>query len=418
MMRNGRGTSVWRKLPGALASMALVVAATSPAGAAVANKQKRHQRTERLVVLAAGATPLRLPPQGGSATVTASVRGATTCWATAYGGPHNVRVSVPKPRSCTDGAYRQALLIGPNVTKSPVVVKLKLTVEGANGQIAGRAFRVTVSARHVAPPRPDHAAAPVVLRASATPARLPAGGGQVVVAGSVRGATSCRLDVLSQKGPGKREPGQKGLKVTLPKPVACSDGMYGQPVTVGPNKSALPVTVKLALVATGAKGANARGVFYVVLASPSKVGITPVGELPSGVLVRAVRATAPLGRSHVASAPVTGLGVVVHVATKALRGLGRRAPTLRLVLSDMAGQLVASAPVPSTCGRYLVKFSKPVPPSTLLLFGLEQRWGRSTWVPDGARAFFDLARSPISFTVQGPRGNSTPVVLEKGATTC
>ena len=389
----------------------------------VVGKHKSTRPAERLVVLRAGVAPHQFPSKGGRATITASVKGATTCWVTTTGGPYSVKVSIPKPVRCAGGSYKQVLTFGPNVTKSAVVVKLKLTVDGANGKIANRALFVVVAGRHVVLPHSPKATPPAVLRASATPAQLSANGGLVVAAGSVRGATTCRLVVLSTKELGNKGPstkghsnkalGGKGLQVTLPKPVACSAGMYGQPVTFGPNKSAGTVTVKLALIATGTKGASARGVFYVVQTGQGAPSAVPVGMLPLGVSVKVVGATGSLGRSHVASTSVASLPVVVHMAATGLGG-----PAHRLTFSDVQGQVMASVPAPSTCGQYLVKFSKPVPPSTLLLLGLVQRWGKGTWVPDGPRVFFTLAHSPIAFTVQGAKSGSTPVILGKGATAC
>jgi hypothetical protein len=52
-----------------------------------------------------------------------------------------------------------------------------------------------------------------------------------------------------------------GVKVTLPKPSACSDGQYREMVAFGPSPGHSPVVVKLGLL-TG----SARGVFYVVVA--------------------------------------------------------------------------------------------------------------------------------------------------------
>jgi|GEM_PF-3636017 len=405
-----------------LAAAAALLAATSPALAAQQTRNahamagshaktsdhRSHRAAEKLVIVAADVTPRLLPLKGGHVTVKASVLGATTCWATTVGGPYSVKVPTTKPKQCAGGSYEQVLTFGPNAAQSVVVVKVQLTVAGADGRIATRAFEIKEDGRHVAVPRSARAAATEVLRASATPSQLPANGGQVSVTGSVRGAVSCRLKVLTIKGFAG-----KGVKVTLPKPVPCSDGLYGQEATFGPNASADPATVKLALVATGGDAASAQGVFYVVVSGKSQAAATPPGALPSGAAVQIVKGIQALGHPRAAAGAVSSVAVIVHVVGKALSG-----PARRLAFRDMQGQLVASAPAPSACGQYTVKFSKPVPTTTLLLLGLEQHWDNGTWVPDGAQVFFDLASSPIAFTVRSTRSSGTPVVAEEGQRTC
>ena len=99
---------------------------------------------------------------------------------------------------------------------------------------------------------------PAVLSVSATPTTLPTGGGTVVVAGRVRDAATCQLQLLSQ---------QSFPVIYSHNPKPCTSGSYSASITIGANPSAVRRTVAFALVARNGTSASS-GRFYIVLSSP------------------------------------------------------------------------------------------------------------------------------------------------------
>ena len=214
---------------------------------------------------------------------------------------------------------------------------------------------------------------PIVLSAGAEPGQLPAGGGQVTVVGSVRGAKTCRLAVL----------GDHGIKVSLPAPAKCMDGQYGKTVGFGPDKGLSPVTVKLGLFA-----GTARGVFYVVVAGRTHRAVPAALDrsLPPGTTVELARAHGAL-HAHTSYTSVSAVGLDIH---------GAKAPAgsrWRLAVYGIDGRLVATAPYGA--GRFLLHFSRPVPAGAELSLGVQEHWAGRTWLPAGIPTWFDVARSPV-----------------------
>lgn len=359
-----------------------------------------------LAILRSSATPYELAPSGGRTVVSADLRDATSCWVAAVGGPYPVSVSKAKPGKCTSGRYEQAVYFGPNKTRSPVIVALRLSVAGRNGKIVTAPFHVLVRAappRSLLPvgtkPKPVTAVPPAVLRARATPGQLNAAGGTAMVIGEVRGATTCHLAVLADRG----------AQVTIPGPEPCSAGMFGQLIKLGPNHAKVAVAIKLALIATGSKGARAQGVFYVVLTGTSAP--LPPGALPPGVSVK-VSTTKSLPKATHATGPVSETVVVVHTTAGAPSG-----QTVRLAFSDAVGAIVATAAIPRGCGQFLIEFSKPLPRTTILLLGAQRRFGKGPWMPAGPPMFFDLTSSAV-FTVNYIRGIQSLSISPRGSASC
>lgn len=124
------------------------------------------------------------------------------------------------------------------------------------------------------------APAPIVVAAYASPSALPANGGQAVVVGVVRGASTCKVEVTSGHG----------LDITVPGPFACSSGTVdSQVVSIGPNPSTSRAVVGLVLFA-----GHARGEFYITVA----------GQVPQpGAMGRAGARENAAGRTASAGVP-------------------------------------------------------------------------------------------------------------------
>ena len=270
------------------------------------------------------------------------------------------------------------------------------------------ASRVHQHPSHVARPSAKKAPPrPAVLVADATPAQLPSSGGAVTVTGSVRGATRCRLAVLKDSG----------IKVALPEPDGCFDGMYGETVRFGPDKTDRPVTIKLGLFAAGPKSTSSPGAFYVVVAGKSAAAPfllprqLPPATTTKAVAGKAVPAQAWLPRTSTTT--VTGVAVYVHYAPKVLRS-GQK---WRLAIYDVEDQVIATAPASTSCGsgqRFWLHFGKPVPARSEVSLGLEQGWAGS-WVPASDMAYFQLARSPVVLVVAAAKDGGMPVVSVRRA---
>lgn len=366
----------------------------------------KHKPVNPLAILRSSATPYELAPSGGRTVVSADLRDATSCWVAAVGSPYPVSVSKAKPKQCTSGRYEQAVYFGPNKTRSPVIVTLRLSVAGRNGKIVTAPFHVLVRAappRSLLPvgakPKPVTAGPPAVLRARATPGQLNAAGGTAMVIGEVRGATTCHLAVLADHG----------VQVTLPRQVPCHVGMYGQLIRLGPNHAKTAAVLKLALIATGVKGASAQGVFYVVLTGTSAP--LPPGALPPGVSVK-VLATKSLPKGTHATGPVSETAVVVHATAGAPSD-----QTVRLAFSDAVGAIVATAAIPRGCGQFLIEFSKPIPRTTVLLIGAQRHFGKGPWMPEGPPVFFNFTSSAV-FTVNYVKGIQALSIAPGGSATC
>jgi len=122
-----------------------------------------------------------------------------------------------------------------------VLLSLSLTMAGMMATALA-----PIVASQAAQAGPAHVA---VLTAQASPDSLPSAGGAVNVVSKVKGDAVCSVAVL----------GDHGVAVWRPKPTRCS-GLYRAELRFGRNALPAPVTVKLGLIAGGA-----RGVFYVVV---------------------------------------------------------------------------------------------------------------------------------------------------------
>ena len=243
-----RKRALWRTGMAAVASVALVAplaALPSPVAAAQGHS----------AVLAAYASPSSLPSTGGTAMAIGKVRDASTC-RVAVLGDHGVKVSLPKPASCSDGQYHERLGFGPNVGQAPVVVKLGLLAGSSRG-----VFYVVVAAS------PAH---PAVLEARAYPWELPAKGGWTLVIGHTRDAKTCHLVALGWKHP------------VLPSQ-SCSAGTFTEKLWLSPNEKHVAESQAFELVAAG--NATAMGKFFVRLAPapvpPAVTTTTSVASSPA-----------------------------------------------------------------------------------------------------------------------------------------
>lgn len=259
-----RKKALWRTAMAVMASAAFMVPLTA-LSAPVASASARHP-----VVLAAHAGPPSLPSAGGAVMAIGKVRDATTC-RLAVLGDHGVKISLPKPVSCTDGQYRERLVFGPDTRRAPVVVKLGLLAGGAKG-----VFYVVVA------PSPAHTA---VLEAKANPWELPAKGGWTTVIGKVRNARTCHLLALGWKHP------------TLPSQ-NCSSGTFTEKLWLSANEKHVAKSQVFELVATG--GTTATGKFFVRLA-PAPV--PPVVTTTTAVTSSPATSTPPVTSGITTGAP-------------------------------------------------------------------------------------------------------------------
>ncbi len=202
-------------------------------------------------VLLAHATPAALTAAGGQVIVTGAVEHAASCQLRLLSRQSFPVVYSHNPTTaCSGGSFSAHVTIGAN--PSPVRRTVAFALVARNGPFTflGR-FYVALSAR----------IAPSVLSAQATPGTLGPNGGQVVVTGAVKHATSCQLRLLSR---------QSFPVVYSHNPTtACSGGSFSADVTIGANPSRVRRTVAFVLVARNGPSAFA-GPFYVSLAASTK----------------------------------------------------------------------------------------------------------------------------------------------------
>jgi|GEM_PF-3833787 len=218
-------------------------------------------------VLSARALPGALPDSGGKVEVVSQVRGAKSC-RLAVLGDHGVKVSLPEQASCSDGSYREPVVLGPNHSKSPVTVKLGLFADRSRG-----VFYVVVAGA----PTP---ARPAVLEAKATPWQLPATGGWTKVVGKVRDAKSCHLVALGWQHP------------VLPAQ-GCAAGSFSEKLWLSPNAQHVAKSQAFELVAVG--NGSAIGKFFVRLA--------PAPEAPPTTVTPTTKPATPTPTTIPASTP-------------------------------------------------------------------------------------------------------------------
>jgi hypothetical protein len=109
----------------------------------------------------------------------------------------------------------------------------------------------------------------LVLSARATPAELPPTGGQVHVAGTLKDATTCQLELLSHQS----------FPVVYASNIRPCARSFSAQVTIGANPTALKRTIAFALVARNRSSAFT-GHFYVMLQKPPNPMISSVSASP------------------------------------------------------------------------------------------------------------------------------------------
>ena len=212
-------------------------------------------------VLSVRATSGTLAAGGGTVAVTGRVEHASSCQLQLLSRQSFPVVYSHNPTSaCHDGNYSAHVTIGANPTPVPRVVAFDLIARNSTSGFTGR-FYVLLAA---APPA-------IVLSARATPGTLAVGGGTVAVAGKVKHATSCQLELLSH---------QSFPVVYSHNPKDCLSGAYSARVVIGANPSPISRTVSFALVARN-KTSSFTGRFYVVLAAPPPPPTTTTATVPA-----------------------------------------------------------------------------------------------------------------------------------------
>jgi hypothetical protein len=204
---------------------------------------------------------------------------------------------------------------------------------------------------------------------------LPAGGGTLVVTGTVKNATTCRLELLSR---------QSFSVVYSHNPKGCAGGGYSARVTIGPNPSAVRRTVAFALVARNATS-SFTGRFYVALAPRLHVAIESARADPSSL---------PAGGGRV---EVTG--TVTHATSCQLE-----------LLSNQSFPVVYSHNPTTSCasGNYLAHVTigpNPSPISRTVAFALVARNSTSSFI---GRFYVLLEAPPLPTTTVAPTTTTVP----------
>ena len=132
-------------------------------------------------VLSARAVPWQLPSGGGVVVIQGRVHGAQSC-RLAVLADSGVRVILPGPVKCSDGAYSARVAFGANPGYRPTAVKLGLFPEGLVRELAGVFFVSLAGRAKPAPPTttttsPPQQSAP--SPATTAPPASPAGGGYI-----------------------------------------------------------------------------------------------------------------------------------------------------------------------------------------------------------------------------------------------
>jgi hypothetical protein len=216
------------------------------------------------VVLSARATPSGLGPDGGQVEVTGTVKAARSCQLQLLSRQSfPVVYSHDATTACGTGTYSAYVTIGANPTPVRRTVAFALVARNGPFSFTGR-FDVSVAPRLV----------PVILSVHAIPGALPPGGGRAEVTGTVRRASTCRLQLLSRQS----FPVVYANNATT----ACSTGTYLAHVTIGANPTPVRRTVAFALVARNGPF-SFTGRFYVVLEAPVPPSVLSVQATPSAL---------------------------------------------------------------------------------------------------------------------------------------
>jgi Peptidase A4 family len=241
-----------------LAVFGLVGAA--PAWASGAGASTSSAADVAAVVLSAAATPANLSAGGGVITVSGTVENAVTCRLQLLSIQSFPVVYSHNPRSCSTGTFSAQVSIGANPTQVQRTVAFALEAGNGASSSVGRFYVLLAAAKP-----------PVVLSASATPAKLPATGGVVAIAARVDNASTCQLQLLST---------QSFPVVYSHNPRACTSGTFWASVTVGPNNTTVPRTIAFSLTAD-AGSYHSDDPFFVSLAAAPVATKTTVPDTTS-----------------------------------------------------------------------------------------------------------------------------------------
>jgi hypothetical protein len=266
------------------------------------------------LVLSARATPADLPPTGGTAHVTATVKNATSCRLELLSHQSFPVVYASNVRPCAR-SFSAQVIIGPNTTAVDRTVAFALVASNQSSAFTGY-FDVMLRKRP----------SPVVLSVGATPQQLGPLGGTTTIAASLKYAKTCRLELLSQQG----------FPVDYASNLRPCAGHFTAHVTIGPNTSTAHRTIAFALaVADGPSSFT--GEFYVGMAGSSQPAA------PSATT------TVPVPVTTTTSAATT---TVPPSATTTVAGSGGQ----RLTSSNWSGYAVTGGPFTGASATFTVPF--------------------------------------------------------------
>ena len=208
-------------------------------------------------VVSFSATPTSLPQTGGSATLSASVTGATSC---AFSVSPTV-TGLPDTVPCTSGTATVPVTLPANTTTKAAKYTFALSAIGAT-TVKATSVNVTVAAKaKTKSPKPK------VISFTAAPQTLQADGGPVLLAAEVSSGNLCTFSSAPTN------PIINGFPVTE----GCPLGSASTTVNLGPNIGYSPetFTFNLKVTAPTGSGTATKSVTVTIEPEPTSLTISP-----------------------------------------------------------------------------------------------------------------------------------------------
>ena len=201
-----------------VAVVALAVVPVAAVGAA---------STAKPSVISFKVTPTSLMATGGSVTLIASVKNATSCTFSVTPSVKGLPATVP----CASNKASKKVTLPKNLSAAATSYAFSLKASGPGGSTTAKPVRAKVLA------------APSISSFTSTPKMLTPTGGSVTLIASVKNATSCTFSVT---------PSVKGLPTT----VGCSSNRAAKKINLPENATASTVTYAFSLEVSGPGGST------------------------------------------------------------------------------------------------------------------------------------------------------------------
>jgi hypothetical protein len=220
-----------------VAVVALAVVPVAAVGAA---------STAKPSVISFKVTPTSLMATGGSVTLIASVKNATSCTFSVTPSVKGLPATVP----CASNKASKKVTLPKNLSAAATSYAFSLKASGPGGSTTAKPVRAKVLA------------APSISSFTSTPKMLTPTGGSVTLIASVKNATSCTFSVT---------PSVKGLPTT----VGCSSNRVAKKINLPENATASTLTYSFSLKASGAGG--------LTTAAPQHLAVLPFWSAPQSI---------------------------------------------------------------------------------------------------------------------------------------